>query len=64
MEIWHYSIAYDYLEKCINEVLEKYPKHIMELNQMLKEKEEGKKTQLEEKEEEIKWLKNEIIIQE
>jgi hypothetical protein len=54
MKIGNYSISSEYLEKCINEVLEKYPKHIMELNQMLKEKEEGKKTQLEEKEEEIK----------
>jgi chromosome segregation ATPase len=64
MEIGHYSIASEYLEKCINEVLEKYPKHIMELKKMLKEQEESKKTQLEEKEEEIKRLKNEIIIQE
>jgi hypothetical protein len=60
MEIGHYSIAYEYLEKCINEVLEKYPKHVMELKKMLKEREESKKTQLEE----IKRLKNEIINQE
>jgi hypothetical protein len=63
MEIGHYSIASEYLEKCINEVLEKYPKHIMELKQMIKEQEESKMTQLEEKEEEIKRLKNEIINQ-
>ena len=42
METRHYSIAFEYLEKCINEVLEKYPKHIMELKQMLKEQEESK----------------------
>jgi hypothetical protein len=35
----------------------------MELKKMLKEQEESKKTQLEEKEEEIKRLKNEIINQ-
>ena len=60
MEIGHYSIDFEYLEKYIKEVLEKYPRHTTELKQMLKEQEESKKTQLEEKEEEIKRLKNEI----
>jgi chromosome segregation ATPase len=64
MEIGHYSVSYKYLEKIINEVLEKYPNHVMELKQMLKEQEESKQTQLEEKEEEIKRLKDEIINQE
>jgi hypothetical protein len=64
MEIGHYSITSEYLEKYINEVLEKYPKHIMELKKILKEREESKKTQFEEKEEEIKRLNDEIIIQE
>jgi hypothetical protein len=63
MEIGHYSIAFEYLEKYTKEVLEKYPRHTMALKQMLKEQEESKKTQLEEKEEEIKRLKNEIINQ-
>jgi hypothetical protein len=36
MEIGHYSIPSKYPEKCINEVLEKYPNHIMELKKMLK----------------------------
>jgi hypothetical protein len=43
MEIGHYSIASKYLEKCINELLENYPKHIMELKQMFKEQEEKKR---------------------
>jgi hypothetical protein len=63
MEIGHCSISSEYLEKCINEVLEKYRNHIMELKKMLKEQEESKKTQSEEKEEEIKRQKNEIINQ-
>jgi chromosome segregation ATPase len=63
MEIGHYSIAFEYLEKYTKEVLEKYPRHTMALKKMLKEQEESKKTQLEEKEEEIKRLKNEIISQ-
>jgi hypothetical protein len=29
MEIGHYSMALEYLEKIINEFLQKYPKHIM-----------------------------------
>jgi septal ring factor EnvC (AmiA/AmiB activator) len=61
MEIRHYSISFEYLEKCINEVLEKYPKNITKLRKMLKEQEESKQIQLEEKEEEIKRIKNEII---
>jgi hypothetical protein len=46
------------------EVLDKYLRHTMELKQILKEQEESKKNQLEEKEEEIKRLKNELISQE
>jgi hypothetical protein len=49
MEIGHYSISFEYLEKYTKEVLEKYPRHTMALKQILKEQEESKKTQLEEK---------------
>jgi hypothetical protein len=59
-EIRHYSIPFEYLEKYTNEVLEKYPRYTMALKQMLKKQEEIKQTQLGEKEEEIKILKNEI----
>ena len=58
---WTY---FEYIEKYTKEILEEYPRHTMALKQMLKEQEEIKKTQLEEKEEEIKILKNEIISQE
>jgi chromosome segregation ATPase len=61
MEIGHYSSAFEYVGKYTKEVLEKYPRHTMALKKMLKKQEENKKTQLEEKEEEIKRLKNEII---
>jgi hypothetical protein len=47
MKIGHYSIVSKYIEKCINEVLEKYPDNFMELKKMLKEQEESKKNQLE-----------------
>jgi hypothetical protein len=57
------STSFEYIEKHTEEVLEKYPKHAMELKKMLKKQEESKKTQLEEKEEEIKRLNNEIISQ-
>ena len=60
-EIGHYSISFEYLEKYTKEVLEKYPRYTMALKKILKEQEESKKTQLEEKEEEIKRLKNENI---
>jgi hypothetical protein len=63
MEIGYGSIAFEYLEKYTKEVLEKYPRHTMTLKQMLKKQEESKKTQLEEKEEEIKRLKIDIISQ-
>jgi hypothetical protein len=47
-EIGNSSTYFEYLEKYIKEILEKYQNHIMELKQMLKEQEERKKTQLEE----------------
>jgi hypothetical protein len=62
-EIGNSSTSFEYLEKYTKEILEEYPRHTMALKQMLKEQEESKKTQLEEKEEEIKRLKNEIISQ-
>jgi hypothetical protein len=40
--------------------LKKNQMHILKLKEMLKKQEESKKTQLEEKEEDIKTLKNEI----
>ena len=49
MEIGHYSIAFEYVEKYTKEFLEKYPRYTMALKKMLKEQEESKKTQLEEK---------------
>jgi chromosome segregation ATPase len=60
--------AFEDIERITKESLEKYQRHIMALKQMLK-KQEGsettkQRTQLEEKEEEIKRLKNEIISQE
>jgi hypothetical protein len=63
-EIRHYSIHFEYIEKYTKEVLEKYPRYTMALKKMPKEQEESKNTQLEEKEQEIKILKNEIIKQE
>jgi hypothetical protein len=49
METRHYSIDSEYLEKYTKEVLEKYPRHTMALKQMIKEQEESKNAQLEEK---------------
>jgi hypothetical protein len=40
--------------------MKKNQMHILKLKEMLKKQEESKKTQLEEKEEDIKTLKNEI----
>jgi hypothetical protein len=62
-EIGNSSTYFEYLEKYTKEILEEYPRNTMALKQILKEQEESKKTQLEEKEEEIKRLNNEIISQ-
>ena len=45
----NYSISFEYLEKYTKELLEKYPRYTRALKQILKEQEESKKTQLEEK---------------
>ena len=54
---YHYYIDYRYLLDNTKKFLKKSQKHILKLKEMLKEQEESKETQLEEKEEEIKKLK-------
>jgi hypothetical protein len=49
----HYYIDYSYLSDNTKKFLKKSQRHILKLNEMLKEQEESSKTQLEEKEEEI-----------
>jgi chromosome segregation ATPase len=66
-EIEDDSYTFEDLERITKESLDKYQRHFMALKQLLK-KQEGsettkQRTQLEEKEEEIKRLKNEIISQ-
>jgi hypothetical protein len=66
-EIGDDSDTFEDLERITKESLDKYQRHFMALKQFLK-KQEGsettkQRTQLEEKEEEIKRLKNEIISQ-
>jgi hypothetical protein len=56
----HCYIKYNYLSDNTKTFLRKNQRHILKLKEMLKEKEVSKKTLLEEKEEEIKRLKNEI----
>jgi DNA repair exonuclease SbcCD ATPase subunit len=56
----HCYIEYSYLSDNAKRFLKTNQRHILKLKEMLKEQEKGKKTQLEEKEEEIKRLKNEI----
>ena len=56
----HSYIDYSYLSENTKRFLEKNQKHILKLKEILKEQEESKRTQLEEKEEEIKRIKNEI----
>jgi chromosome segregation ATPase len=56
----HCYIEYSYLSDNTKRFLKKNQKNILKLKEMLKEQEESKKTQLKEKEEEIKRLKNEI----
>jgi hypothetical protein len=56
----HSYIYYSYLSENPKRFLENNQKHILKLNKMRKEQEESKRYQLEEKEEEIKRLKNEI----
>jgi hypothetical protein len=56
----HCYIEYSYLSYNTKKFLKKNQNHILKLKEMLKEQEESKNTQLEEKEEEIKRLKNEI----
>jgi hypothetical protein len=52
-EIGNISNSFEYLERFTKEALEKYPRHIMALKQMLKKQEGSKitqrRTQLEEK---------------
>jgi len=56
----HCYIEYSYLFYNTKKFLKMNQRHILKLNGMLKEKEESKKTLLEEKEEDIKRIKNEI----
>jgi hypothetical protein len=56
----HYYIDYSYLSDNTKNFLKRSQNHILKLKEMLKEQEESKNTELEEKEEEIKRLKNEI----
>jgi hypothetical protein len=56
----HFYIEYSYLLDNTKIFLKRNQMHILKLKEILKEQEESKKTQLEEKEEEIKRLKNEI----
>jgi hypothetical protein len=55
----HYFIDYSYLSENTKKFLNKNQSHILKLKEMLKEQEECKKSQLEEKEEEIKIIMNE-----
>jgi hypothetical protein len=55
----HYYIDYSYILDNIKRFLKKSQRHILNLKEILKDQEESKKTQLEEKEEEITRLKNE-----
>jgi uncharacterized protein (DUF342 family) len=66
-EIGDDSNAFEDLEIFTKESIEKYQRHIMALRQILKKQDESETKQrikLDEKEEEIKRLKNEIISQE
>jgi hypothetical protein len=56
----HSYIDYSYLSENTKRFLEKNQNRILKLKKILKEQEECKRSQLEEKEEEIKRLKNEI----
>jgi hypothetical protein len=56
----HSHKYYSYVSENTKRFLEKNQKHIFKLKEIIKEQEESKRTQLEEKEEEIKRLKNEI----
>jgi lipid II:glycine glycyltransferase (peptidoglycan interpeptide bridge formation enzyme) len=56
----HIYIDYSYLSNNTKRCLEKNQNHILKLKKMLKEQEESKRSQLEEKEEDIKILMNEI----
>jgi hypothetical protein len=72
MEIEDDLNDFEYLERITKEALEKYQRHTMALKKMLNKQEESEttqkviseqRTQLEEKEEEIKRLMSEIISQ-
>jgi hypothetical protein len=56
----HFYIEYRYLFYNTKKFLRKNQRHILKLEEMLKEQKESKRTLLEEKEEEIKRIKNEI----
>jgi hypothetical protein len=54
----HYYIDYKHISDNTNKFLRRSLRHILKLKEMIKEKEESNKTQLEEKEEDITRLKN------
>ena len=54
----HNYTHYNYILDNTKKFLRRNQRHILKLKEMLKEQEESKKTQLEQKEEEIKRLKN------